>query len=135
MRIVHEIISSIKKTYPQLILSIRFPGQDLLEGGITKNEAIEIAKNFEQIGVDLLNVSSGMGGWRRPKTRRGEGYLVEDAHRLKQNVKIPVIGVGGIKTIDYIEKILQSQQVDLVAVGREILTERENFKKRYFMCA
>ena len=103
-----------------------------MEGGITALESIKIAKKLEQVGVGLLNVSSGMGGWRRPKTRRGEGYLIEDASRLKQNLSIPIIGVGGIKTIDYIEEILQSRQVDLVAVGREILSNAEEFKSRFF---
>jgi NADPH2 dehydrogenase len=41
-----------------------------------------------------------------------------------------VIGVGGIESIDYIETILATEQVDLVAVGRAILAGPSEFATR-----
>ena len=66
-------------------------------------------------------MSSGIGGWRRPEGQTGQGYLVGDAASLKSQTSLPVIGVGGIETGEFIDEILQANKVDFAAVGRELL--------------
>ncbi len=122
-RILLEIITSIKKELPSLVLSVRIPGMDHLENGLTSDETIIISNLLKDAGVELINVSSGIGGWRRPRNRYGEGYLVEDAYLIQQNVNLPVIGVGGIKTAEYINKSLNEKKFSLAAVGRSILND------------
>ena len=74
----------------------------------------------------MLNISSGIGGWRRPRDRKGEGYLVSDAEKIQKRVDIPVMGVGGIKSSEYLSEKIGSDSVSLLAVGRSIL-ENENW--------
>lgn len=119
-RLLLEIINLIKKEVPLLTLSVRIPGMDHLEGGLTIKESIKLAKQLERAGVQIINVSSGIGGWRRPKSRIGEGYLVEDASVIQKEVGLPVIGVGGIQTAEYINMSLNKNQFSLAAVGRAI---------------
>lgn len=118
MRLLLEIIQGIKLNHPDLLISIRMPGQDFTEGGLTNRDSIQIAKILEHAGVDILNISSGIGGWRRPQKRIGEGYLVEDASAIQSHVNLPVIGVGGIETGTYIDQQLQQHSFKLAAVGR-----------------
>jgi NADPH2 dehydrogenase len=106
---------------PDTLLSLRFPGQDRLPDGLSLEESTELARAVTAAGVDLLNVSSGLGGWRRGRDARGEGYLVEDAAVLRRAVGVPVIGVGGIATLDYCRDVLSRGAVDMLAVGRAIL--------------
>lgn len=87
VRLLLEIVRSIRETFPKVLVSVRMPGQDFLEGGISGEEAIEIAKRLEQEGVDLIDVSSGIGGWRRPRNRTGEGYLVAEAERIQKEIE------------------------------------------------
>ena len=42
-----------------------FPGQDRLEGGLTQADGIQLARWLGEAGIAVLNVSSGLGGWRR----------------------------------------------------------------------
>lgn len=116
-----DIVSIIRSAYPHLLLSVRIPGQDFMEGGLTQSDAKKIAKSLEAVGVDIINVSSGIGGWRRPRERNGEGYLVEEAAYIQSHVSIPVIGVGGIETGDYIDEVINGKKIALAAVGRAIL--------------
>lgn len=116
-----EIIQEIKTLHPDLIISVRMPGQDFIEGGLNIHDCILIAQNLENSGVNLINISSGIGGWKRPRTRIGEGYLVEEATIIQQHLKIPVIGVGGIETGCYIDELIQTNKISLAAVGRAIL--------------
>jgi NADPH2 dehydrogenase len=121
-RLLLEIIKEVKTLKPDIILSVRMPGMDHFEGGLTNQDSAELAIILEKSGVHLLNISSGIGGWRRPDSRLGEGYLVDDAALVQKEVSIPVIGVGGIETANYIESILNRGKVSLAAVGRAILS-------------
>jgi len=123
MRLLTEIIEQIKQKIPSVCLSVRIPGMDHFEDGLTIQDSILLSKKLESVGVEIINVSSGVGGWRRPGTRTGEGYLVDDAAIIAKEVNIPVIGVGGIKTKNYINKSLNKEYFSLAAVGRAILND------------
>jgi len=120
-RLLLEIIKLIKREIPILTLSVRIPGMDHLDGGLSIEDSIKLSRKLEEAGVHIINVSSGIGGWRRPRSRRGEGYLVEDASRIQREVSLPVIGVGGIQTAEYINQSLNNNKFSLAAVGRAIL--------------
>jgi NADPH2 dehydrogenase len=104
---------------PETLISIRFPGQDRLPGGLELAETAALGRALKAAGLDLLDVSSGLGGWRRQRDQRGEGYLVADAAVLRREVGLPVIGVGGVSSLDYAAEALES--VDFLAVGRAVL--------------
>lgn len=122
-RLLLEIVEEIRSAYPHLLLSVRIPGQDFLEGGLQVGDSVKIAQALEARGVDILHVSSGIGGWRRPSTRLGEGYLVMEAAEIQSHVRIPVIGVGGIETAAYIDNGLKQGWFSLATVGRAILKD------------
>ncbi|HEX4047818.1 MAG TPA: NADH:flavin oxidoreductase [Elusimicrobiota bacterium] len=122
-RLLFEIVDSIRAAAPGLLIAVRLPGQDHMEGGLTTAEMGVLAAELERRGIDLIDVSSGIGGWRRPEGRRGEGYLVNDAAGLKAFTRLPVIGVGGIETGRFIDEIVAEGRVDFAAVGRAILKD------------
>lgn len=122
-KILYEIIKEIKNALPHLLISVRMPGQDFFEGGLTQDDSLAIAKELELLGVDLINISSGIGGWRRPRDRNGEGYLVDEASFIARHISTPVIGVGGIESAGYIDQILNEKNISLAAVGRAILKD------------
>ncbi len=62
---------------------------------------ILVARSLEKASIDFIHVSSGIGGWKRPSSRIGEGYLVPEASEIQASVKIPVIGVGGIESGEF----------------------------------
>jgi 2,4-dienoyl-CoA reductase-like NADH-dependent reductase (Old Yellow Enzyme family) len=53
------------------------------------------------------------------------GYFIPQAHAVKQAVKVPVIGVGGIKEPVFADQLVADGKVDLVAVGRALLHDNE----------
>ncbi len=129
-RLLLRIAEKIRGTYPNILLSVRLPAQDHLDGGLTVDEMAWVVSQLESIGVDLIDVSSGIGGWRRPEGRSGQGYLVADASQLKAQTAVPVMGVGGIETGEFIDEILDAAQVDFAAVGRAILQDPESWSRK-----
>jgi NADPH2 dehydrogenase len=124
-RLLFEIVKEIKSSSPNLALSVRLPGQDHMEGGITQSDSLKTCQELEKLGVSIINISSGIGGWRRPRHITGEGYLVPDARFIQQGINLPVIGVGGIKTKEYINTQLLEKSFSLAAIGRGILENPE----------
>lgn len=120
-RLLVEIVQLVKREVPSLLLAVRLPAQDHVVGGLSTEEMTWVVAKLEELGVDLLDVSSGIGGWRRPAGNNGEGYLIADARLLKQRISIPVIGVGGIESGSFIDEILNDESVDFTAVGRAVL--------------
>lgn len=129
-RMLLEVVAAIRARHPHLALAVRIPGQDLLEGGLTQQDMRWVTRRLVERGVDLIDVSSGMGGWRRPRHRRGQGYLVEEARGLRPASTAPVIGVGGITQGAWIDAALGRGDLDLAAVGRAILDDPAGFRAR-----
>jgi len=117
-----QVVKTVRGEVPDLLLAVRLPAQDYLPGGLTIAEMIWVVQQLQELGVDLIDVSSGLGGWRRPGNRDGQGYLVDDAMALKNHTRLPVVGVGGIESGAYIDEIIRAHKVDFAAVGRAILS-------------
>ena len=130
-KLLFMIVDEIKTKVPDILLSVRLPAQDYFTGGLTIAEMAWVARELELRGVDLIDVSSGIGGWRRPERRVGQGYLVDDAEALKAHISVPVIGVGGIEEPSFIDEILLHRRVDFAAVGRAILSDPRDWGEKF----
>ncbi|MDF2153489.1 NADH:flavin oxidoreductase [Vibrio sp. CAU 1672] len=128
-KLIVDIVKSIRlKT--SLGIMVRIPGQDLYPEGLTQTDMATVCEMFIEAGVSIIDVSSGIGGWNRPKDRRGEGYLVSESTYLKRaKLGVPIIGVGGIESAHYIEQALQEERLDLAAIGRAILRDPVQFSE------
>ena len=133
-RLLLEIVCEIRARHPGLLISVRIPGQDFIEGGLQTSDSIIVAQTLEKAGVDLIHVSSGIGGWRRPDSRNGEGYLVPEATLIQAQLQIPVIGVGGIQSGAFIDEALQEKKFSLAAVGRAVLQDPQGWSCKNMGC-
>jgi len=100
--------------------------QGVLEkDGEADPDSIAYAQELERAGVDCLDISSG--GFAQtpvtPTNKSGMGTLVFLAEAIKQNVSIPVIGVGRINTPAIAEEILSQGRADMVAIGRQLIAD------------
>ncbi|MCE5256445.1 MAG: NAD(P)/FAD-dependent oxidoreductase [Spirochaetaceae bacterium] len=122
MRIVKEILAGIKaQCGPSFPVSVRISANEFVEGGITVEEAVEIAKKLEEYGADMVNVSGGgyhaMYGIIAPASF-DQGWMVPFAAAVKQAVKIPVAAVSLIRDFDYADSIIADGKCDFVCFGR-----------------
>jgi 2,4-dienoyl-CoA reductase-like NADH-dependent reductase (Old Yellow Enzyme family) len=118
-----EIVEEVRRVIGGgRILSYRIGADDMMPGGVTIEESMKFAVKLEECGVDVINVSGGLCG-SRPQNLTGQGYFIPLAEKIKSKVKIPVIGVGGIRDPDYANNLIKSGRVDLVAVGRAMLED------------
>ena len=133
-RLLTEIIVAIRKEISQEIpIFCRISAVDGLKNGWSMQDSLELAKILTEIGVDVIDCSSG-GLTGRPRfvahddgqlmktnVDRGLGFQVPYAEKIKRNVGIKTMAVGVIVDPHQAENILLQKQADLIAMGRELM--------------
>jgi 2,4-dienoyl-CoA reductase-like NADH-dependent reductase (Old Yellow Enzyme family)/thioredoxin reductase len=122
-----EIIRGVKKSlgndYPLLF---RISADEFVEEGRSLEESKQAARILEEEGVHVLDVSAGtydsFPTLIEPMSYE-EGWKIYLAEEIKKVVKIPVIGVGVIRTPAVAEKILKEGRADFLALGRTLLAD------------
>lgn len=117
--IIKEVRQAVGEDY---LIGLRLGACDYTEGGSTVKDSVLAAIEFEKAGIDLLDISGGLCGYRNP-TNEEQGYFSEITEAIKQNISIPVILTGGIKDIHVAEKLIEENKADLIGVGRAILKD------------
>lgn len=116
-----EIVGEVRKRVGEKLILYRLGSVDLDPAGTKIEDSQKFAKKLEKAGVDIIDVSGGMCGSRPAQFQDIQGYFVPQAEQIRNQVDIPVIGVGGVRDPEYANRIVQNRQVDLVAVGRPFL--------------
>jgi 2,4-dienoyl-CoA reductase-like NADH-dependent reductase (Old Yellow Enzyme family) len=123
MRFPLAVIEAVRKEVgSKFPLLYRLGADDRMPGGVTPNEGANAAKMLVEAGVDAINVSGGFCG-SKPKNMQDQGFYFYAAETIRRAVKIPVIGVGGVKDPKFADEAIRNGRVDLVAVGRAILAD------------
>jgi anthraniloyl-CoA monooxygenase len=98
-------------------MSVRISAHEWVEGGITPDDAIEIAKQFKAAGVDFVDCSSGQVD-KREKPVYGRMFQTPFADRIRNEAGVRTIAVGAISEADHVNSIIAAGRADLCAVAR-----------------
>jgi anthraniloyl-CoA monooxygenase len=113
-----EVFAAVRAAWPaDKPISVRISAHDWVEGGITPDDAVEIAKAFKAAGADMIDCSSGQVSAAQ-KPVYGRMYQTPFADRIRQEAGIPTIAVGAISEADHANSILAAGRADLCAVAR-----------------
>jgi 2,4-dienoyl-CoA reductase-like NADH-dependent reductase (Old Yellow Enzyme family) len=143
IRIIREIMKKgRKKVGDDFPILIKMNSDDCFPGGIDLEEVLRIAREFSTLGFSAVEVSGGIReslarpeeelGWKPvpiPEARVGiaredqEAYFWSNAKAIKKIINLPLILVGGIRSIDKIEEILEEGSVDFCAMARPFIRE------------
>ncbi len=130
VRIVCEVVERLKDaTGPGFAVIAKLNYSDFFPGGLDIEESIEIARRLESSGLDGVEVSGGMSEagrgsmWPGLRSEDEEGYFVEAAARFKAVLRIPVFGLGGLRTLAAMERAVEEGMVDLVSMSRPLIRE------------
>ncbi len=98
---------------------------DLVEGGQTWEEVVDLAHALEEAGVTMLNTGIGWHEARVPTiiTQVPRAAWREVTARLKAAVSVPVCASNRINTPELAESILAEGQADLVSMARPFLAD------------
>jgi 2,4-dienoyl-CoA reductase-like NADH-dependent reductase (Old Yellow Enzyme family) len=123
MRPLLRVAERLRKLMPQeLPLFVRISATDWAEGGWDIEQSVVLAGRLKEIGVDLIDVSSG-GTVPRARIPVGPGYQVPFARRIREEAEICTGAVGLITEARYADSLITGGDADLVFLARELLRE------------
>ena len=113
-----EIFTAVREVWPVgKPISVRISAHDWTEGGITPQDAVEIAKAFKAAGADLIDCSSGQVT-KKEKPVFGRMFQTPFADQIRNEAGIATIAVGAIFEADNVNTIIAAGRADLCAVAR-----------------
>ena len=112
-------------------IMIKLNAVDFVEKGLEIRETLEIGKRLANDGIDAIEISGGSAsspknqGPVRTKINQDidEAYFADLAAQFKEKVKVPVISVGGFRSLQKIEEIIKNNCADYVSMARPFIRE------------
>ncbi|WP_114943262.1 bifunctional salicylyl-CoA 5-hydroxylase/oxidoreductase [Microvirga calopogonii] len=123
LRFPLEVFDAMREVWPaHKPMSVRISATDWAEGGITGNDAVEIARAFSEHGVDLVDVSTGQTV-REARPIYGRMFQTPFSDQVRNEAQVATMCVGNITAADQVNTILAAGRADLVALGRPHLVD------------
>ncbi len=119
LQVARAVRAAWPKNYP---LFVRISSTDWTEGGWDLEQSIAFSKRLKEIGVDLIDCSSG-GNVPGAKIPIGPGYQVQFASAIRKQVGIPTAAVGLISEPRQAEDILHHDDADVIVMARAFLRD------------
>jgi len=132
LRFHREIYRDIRKKvgndYPVLI---KIGVQDGFPGGLELSEGTEAAQLLAQWGFDALEISQGLRGKSYDHTEfrtnidslDREGYFRSWCKEIRSLVNVPVMMVGGLRSFELMEELVQNGEADFISLSRPFIRE------------
>jgi 2,4-dienoyl-CoA reductase-like NADH-dependent reductase (Old Yellow Enzyme family) len=123
MRFPLDVVRRMRETIPDsLPLFVRISATDWADGGWDLEQSVEFSRRAKEIGVDLIDVSSG-GLVPKARIPVAHGYQVPLARRIRDEAQVNTGAVGLITEPHYANELVTGGDADLVFVGRELLRD------------
>lgn len=131
-RFLGELLEAVRgavgQDYP---VFIKLSGHDYFDGGLVPEESLYIARRLEEDGVDCIEISGGnrasAGGNIHARVNirsmKDEAYFAQLGGWFKSSVRVPIVTVGGIRSLTVVSAILTAGQADYVALCRPLIRE------------
>ena len=126
IRLPLEIVRRTReKVGRDFIIIYRLSMLDLVEGGSTADEVVQLAKAIEAAGATILNTGIGWHEARIPTiaTSVPRAAFAWVTKRLKGEVSIPLVATNRINTPEVAENLLAEGYCDMVSMARPLLAD------------
>lgn len=127
--------NEVGEEYPVLV---KINSKDFVEGGLTEDEMLQVCAMLEIAGVDAIEMSGGtvyasgalscfrVGALDTPEK---EVYYKDAAARYKEKISVPLMLVGGIRSPEVAEKLINDALADYVSLCRPLIREPNLIKR------
>jgi 2,4-dienoyl-CoA reductase-like NADH-dependent reductase (Old Yellow Enzyme family) len=130
MRFLAAVCEAVRgRVGPDYPVFIKLGMVDAVEGGLTREEGTEVAAALAGMGLDGIEISGGIGGGESLNTRPGirsqadEAYFRPLARRARACTSLPVALVGGLRSREVMEHVLDAGDADFISMSRPLICE------------
>ncbi|WP_298016465.1 NADH:flavin oxidoreductase [uncultured Dysosmobacter sp.] len=127
-KILFEVYDEIRRQvgadYPILV---KINGDDIAPGGVSEEEFTKNCEELARRGIDAIEVSCGIAIDKTSNSTQGsrqdEAYNAPMANRLAQKINTAIISVGGYRSIEKIEEVLNGGNIAAISMCRALIRE------------
>ena len=127
LNVLHAIRRSVGEKYPVLV---KMNCQDFHDNGLELADAVQVGMMLEEQGIDAIEISGGnpkagkLGPARAGiKSEEKEAYFQNEAKAFKKNVNVPLILVGGNRSFQVAERLVNQGVADYISMSRPLIRE------------
>jgi 2,4-dienoyl-CoA reductase-like NADH-dependent reductase (Old Yellow Enzyme family) len=125
LQILEKMRSHVGSDFP---IVIKLNSEDLIDGGLTVNDSLQAAVMLQDAGIDGIELSGGTvvtGDHCQTdiNTEQKEAYWRNAAKMFKDKLAIPLILVGGVRSVPLAEKLYDQGYADYFAMSRPFIRE------------
>jgi 2,4-dienoyl-CoA reductase-like NADH-dependent reductase (Old Yellow Enzyme family) len=122
-RLLRDVVTAVREVWPErLPIFVRISATDWVEGGWSGEDSVELAKVLKDLGVDVVDCSSG-GNVPDAVIPIGAGYQVPFAEKVRREASIKTAAVGMITDPKQADDIISQGKADMVLLAREELRD------------
>jgi 2,4-dienoyl-CoA reductase-like NADH-dependent reductase (Old Yellow Enzyme family) len=125
METLREIRTAVGSQFPVLI---KLNSQDFVDEGLSLEDSLRAALMLQEEGIDAIELSGGTvvtGDHCRKDidTEDKEAYFQTAAKAFKEKLQVPLILVGGIRSFQLCQRLVDEGYCDYVAMSRPFIRE------------
>lgn len=130
-RLALETTTAVKAATPELAVIFRMNGDDFFDGGLTPEEAIEVAAWAADAGADAVHMTGGhyrsqpTAAIMIPPMATSPTPFLRYAEAVRRRVSVPVIAVGRFGEPQSAIAAIDENRADFIALGRPLLADSE----------
>ncbi len=136
-RFLLEVVNGVRDSVgPDFSVLIKMNCEDFLEGGLTLDDSLKIGTMLAEGGIDAIELSGGtfVSGKLSPsrggiKSEDKEAYFREAAKLFKENLDVPLILVGGNRSFQLAEQLVNEGYADYISMSRPFIREPDLIKR------
>ncbi|TDP89442.1 2,4-dienoyl-CoA reductase-like NADH-dependent reductase (Old Yellow Enzyme family) [Halanaerobium saccharolyticum] len=131
-RIIFETLAAvIEKVGEDFPVMIKLNSSDFKDDGFTFADCKYICKRLDELGIDAIEISGVVGAKKEDITIREKGlsYLKEESYfrkyaaEIAAEVEVPIILVGGNRSPQLLENLLEETEIEYFSLARPFLRE------------
>src|SRR5947208_4005539 len=123
MRFPLEVFRAMRAAWPKdKPMSVRISATDWTDGGLTGDDAVQVARMFAEAGCDLIDVSTGQTV-ADAQPVFGRMFQTPFSDQIRNEAGLATMCVGAITTADQVNTIIAAGRADLVALARPHLVD------------
>jgi anthraniloyl-CoA monooxygenase len=123
LRFPLEVFAAMREVWPRhKPMSVRISATDWVEGGVTGEDSVELAKAFAAAGADVIDVSAGQTS-TQARPIYGRMFQTPFADRIRNEAGIATMAVGNIFEPDHVNSIIAAGRADLCCLARPHLAD------------
>lgn len=133
MRFPLEVLEGIEKVcHGKAAVTIRISADEFLDDGLKFDEVKTICQKAVDAGAQAISLTAGSYDaieYTIQPMFIEQGFLIPFSQKLKEIVDVPIIVAGRLNSAEMIERIVEADDADMIAIGRGLISDEEMIVK------